>query len=922
MTRPLLLALLVLLPDRGFSQSVDAVVHGGVTDPSGAAVSGATVALTNRDTGLSRVVISAADGSYRLPPVPAGTYDLTAAAAGFAPLARRGTDLHVAAIVRIDLSFTSVTASGTVAVAARAPLLATTQHTIARLVLRDELDTLPVVDRNFNGLASLATGVTATGSYGGVDIGGSRDFQNAYIVDGVSAEGLGAGEQRVRYAQDWIREFQVLSAQAAAEFGRASGGVLNAITRSGSNVATGRLSGYFRDASWDATPLFATSKPPLRSHRLGGTYGGRLVPDRLFVFGGYEWFDDAVGKVVNTAFTELNGTVAATTSDHVWIGKLDYHPGSSRSWRARYNGQLRRATNAGVGGRVTEQHGVAADYTAHELVGAANQMLSPSIFNELRAAWTLTADDTRCNFAQHHPPGTWFTIQYTRTFLGCPGGGFGRKATGEIQVLENLSWSRGRHDVKVGGYVSHGRSDGDYRFLRDGLYAFRGDAPFDAALPSTYPFIFTLFEGDTIWDYARWSWGAFAQDRWRVSSDLTINAGIRYDVDGSFAALNPLIRIDRGLSSVRRDLDNLDPRLGVAWTPFDNDGRTALRGGTGLYHDESHLNVVTLLLFNSVLVHRAVFLNAQTPEAPFASTAAVRAYLAEAFARNRVPNIALLPGSVGATPDLSSNLQIPFTVQTSGGVLHAFERGLTVSADVVFTRGLEQYTIRDMNVDRHAALVERPGRIVRVNPAFAAINRYGSDGSFTYRALQLQAGYAPAPGHHARLSYTLARTTSNTRTTLEGIGGPSGVAGATNPFDIAEDSGPADHDVRHHLNATWSTSLPWRVQLSGILTARSALPWSVALEQLDAAVDPDPFQDRPEPRNSRRGDGYASVDVRLARTIRLAQRTSASLFVEAFNAANTANMTGYVNNRASASFALPNAALDGRRIQLGLRLDF
>ncbi len=102
----------------------------------------------------------------------------------------------------------------------QAPVLETTKNTLSRLIIRDELDALPVADRNFNDLASLAPGVTPTGIYGGVDINGSRDFQNGYYVDGVSAEGIALGDQRITYAQDWIKEFQVLTSQYNAEFGR------------------------------------------------------------------------------------------------------------------------------------------------------------------------------------------------------------------------------------------------------------------------------------------------------------------------------------------------------------------------------------------------------------------------------------------------------------------------------------------------------------------------------------------------------------------------------------------------------------------------------------------------------------------------------------------------------------------------------
>jgi hypothetical protein len=155
-------------------------------------------------------------------------------------------------------------------------------NTLTRTVQTAEIDALPVINRNFNDLAALAPGVTKTGVYGGVDIGGSRDFQNTYHVDGVSAERQQVGDQRMPYAQDWIQEFQILTGQFNAEFGGASGGVLNVITRSGASQTAARLYGFFRNDAWDATPALVTRKPPLDEHRTGLTVGGPVLRDRAF----------------------------------------------------------------------------------------------------------------------------------------------------------------------------------------------------------------------------------------------------------------------------------------------------------------------------------------------------------------------------------------------------------------------------------------------------------------------------------------------------------------------------------------------------------------------------------------------------------------------------------------------------------------
>lgn len=915
----MLCAVITLMsPPSSAAQSVDAVFKGAVSDMSGALISGATVTVRNVDTGLVDLATTDETGQYRSALLPAGSYSVTVEREGFRVQVRHGR-LHVGAVLTIDFRLELAAQAATVDVVGDAPVLETARNTLARLVTNEEIDALPVVDRNFNALASLAPGVTPTGTYGGVDIGGSRDFQNALLVDGLSAESLGAGDQRVLYAQDWIREFQVLISQYNAEFGRSSGGVVNVITRSGSNTTTGRAYGFFRNEAWDAAPAFATVKAPLQSTRLGGTGAGSMIPNRLFYFAGFEWFDDETSRVVNSAFPDRNGSVPATADQKLYIAKIEGQASAANLFRIRINGERRRTTGEGVGGRVTEEFGRHSMYEANDLVATWTRGLSRSAFNELRGAFVTTALDTLCNFAEQNPPGSWFAREYPGALLGCPSTGFGRRDVRELQVVDNFSWTRGAHDLKAGVEVSRARNTGDYRFARDGVYRFDRDVAFDLSNPASYPVSFAWFNGLTTWDYPRWAWGAFVQDSWRVTPDLTMNVGLRYDLDGSYTALNPVVRVDKGLTAIRKDRDNIAPRAGIAWTPFDNGGRTLVRGGVGAYYDENHQNVATLLLNLSVLVQRSVMLNASSPLLnPFwPDQARARRFLAEALAQNAVPDIALLPGIVGGSPDWASDLQVPMTLQASGGVSHDFGGGLTASADAVFARGFDQYVIGDVNIDLEPTLQQR--RIVRINPNYSFINRYGNDGRFVYRSLQLQASFAPNARHWMKLAYTLSKNESNTNTALEGVGA-GGVAGATNAFDFDEDYGPASSDIRHNLSVDGVTTVALGIQISGVLAARSPLPWTVVANSTE--LDDDPFFDRTEPRNSRRGDSYFSLDARITRPIRIGARQTASPFVEIFNVTNATNFIDYVGIPGGSQFAQPTAALGPRRMQFGFRVEF
>ncbi len=902
---------LVLGTATAAAQSLDVTLKGVLRDAGGGIVTGATVTATNINTGFARSAASDSAGFYRLPPFTAGTYDVKAELNGFATEVRKNQTFHVGTTISLDFTLKPAAVAEIVEVVAETPVLETTKNTLSRLVQKSEIDTLPVVNRNFNDLAVLAPGVTNTGVFGGVDISGSRDFQNAYNVDGLSSETHVIGSQRITYSQDWIQEFQVLTNQYAAEFGQASGGILNAITRSGSNQWGGRVYGFFRNEKWDATPAFATSKPPLDQKRLGGTLGGPLVKDKLFFFGGFEWLRNESSNIVTSAFPSANGAFPFENEEKLFLAKLDYQPNASNTLRLRYNAQRTDTRGAGIGGIITEEFGRTSKIDAYDVLASWTRIISPRLFNEARAAYNKGDSQGGCHFAERNPAGTWFARQYPGGIFGCPVN-FGQFSEDQFQFIDNLSWTRGRHEVKAGIQAIRTRLFGDFRNFRDGIYVFPSDLLFNPANPASYPFIFQIFQGPTAFDVPSWTYGGFLQDSWRLGTDFTLNLGVRYDLDGSFPALNPLVRVDKGLHTLNKDTNNVSPRVGFAWTPFANEKRTLIRGGGGLYYDQNHNNLAGILLLNNILVERTLAMNAFNPGLnPFwPDVNRARAFLAEALARNTIPDASSIPGFVGNTNDVDPGLEIPGTAQATLGVAHDFQGGLSASADFVYAHGFDQLVYRDFNIDRNAALNEN--RIVRPNRNYSAIGTATNGGEFDYRALQVQATYTPNARHLAKLAYTWARNESNTL--LQFLTGGF----VTNTFDLEEDRGPTASDVRHTLSLNGLTTLPLDIQLSAILYYRSALPYSATTP---LQLDPDPFPDRPEPRNDRRGDSFFSLDARLAKIVKLGGRRSATVFVEGFNLTNTTNHSGFIGDLTSALFGKPTTAFPKRRLQLGFRLD-
>jgi len=903
---PVASLLVLLLPSFLQSQGLDVVLKGRVSDQTGVGLPGATITALDERTGVLQSAGSDRDGHFILLNLPASTYNVRVDLDGFSSKILPAQTLYVGTTVAINVALTIAGVAERVEVRGTLPALETTRNTVTRLVQSAEIDALPVIDRNFNDLAALAPGVTKTGVYGGVDISGSRDFQNGYQVDGVSAERQRLGDQRIPYAQDWIQEFQVMTSQSNAEFGQAAGGVLNAITRSGGSQIAGRIYGFLRNGAWDAAPALVIRKPPLSEHRTGATVGGPVVKGRLFYFAGIELFRNESSNVVSSSFASDNGTFPATTDQTLFIVKADAVAGRDHRVRLRYNGQRQRSTGSAIGGISTREHGRFSDVRANEVAGTWASIVSPTVLNEVRAAWTMSLPQGGCNFATENAPGTWFERAYPGAQFGCPVN-FGTIAEDQFQLVENLSWTRGTHDLKLGAQTFWTRSFGDFRNLRDGRYSFERDLPFSLADASSYPFAFSKNEGPTAWDLSGSSSGMFVQDGWRIQDDFTLNLGVRYDVDGSLSALNPVVRIDKGLHTIQTDFNNVAPRIGAVWTPLHDEKRTLFRGGAGIYYDQNHNNVTTAMLLNNVLVDRVTTVNANNallnPFWPDASAA--KRFLADALAEGRVPDLSAQPGLVGATNDVDQHLQVPATLQASGGVAHEFRRWLNASADVVYARGFDLYVIRDVNLD--------PVTFQRVNPNYSSVSTFGGGGWNAYRALQGQVTVVPGAQTLVKIAYTLATNRSNTTSTLS-----TGVA--TNPFDYSEDEGPADNDVRQTVAMNGSTVLPLGLQLSGILSYRSGRPYSAVTNA--ARPDAKPFAFRPEPRNARRGDSALSLDLRFAKVVTLGARRSTSAFIEVFNVTNEVNYGDYVGTVTSRLFGQPTTSGPMRRTQLGFRLDF
>lgn len=931
------------------AQTTMATVRGKIVDEQGAVLPGVAVTARAVQTNLTQSVTTTDIGEYFLPNLPAGVYELQAVLNGFGTARRERLVLAVGQDVTIDLTLKLGGLAEQVTVSGDNALLETTQHTLGSVINSKQIDDLPTIARNFSELAKLAPGVApgVGGNGNTLSFNGQRGYSNGVFVDGASNEWNYYGSQASSFAQDWIQEFQVMTNSFAAEYGTASGGLLNVITRSGTNSFTGRAYGFFRDDSFDAAPfagsfengepVFEDEAPPLSQQRWGGFFGGPIVRDRLFFFTGIERLDSESSAVLALSpYWRARGleTILPTSEkDTPYIIKGDAQLNARNRLSVRYDRSKNLHTGNG-GAFDTAERRETFGGPVYNVVGNWTSSVTNTAFNELRAFWGSNKPPIICPLSgtggpahlTMGPPGTFSGRLYPGANFGCTVF-TGLEGEENLTFVENFSWVTGAHQFKVGGQAAQVRTIIDIVNFHDGVWTHGFDVAFDIDNPQSWPDAFTGNVGGTTAKTNIWTYGLFVQDTWRVSDALTLNLGLRYDLDRSVQAGNEFVdgknqRIVQQLGGdplivkTNVDTNNVAPRAGFTWKPLATRPLT-VRGAAGLFYDQAHNNFNAIYIINSLLSDGIISLSATNPALnPFhdpADAAGSRETLRRYLAQNYpfFPDLSLAPRQVRGLNLLDPDLQVPYTTQVTAGVTYELTPHISLQADYVNSRGEDQLLF----VDENAVLANNA--VVRPDSRFANISTLENLGWIRYQALQTEVRYRKGTANLG-VAYTLGRTRSNFTATIFG-GSTTNNARVNGAFDLSVDEGYDNSDRRHNMVMNGSYTLPYDVQLAGIWTYRSAAPYSTSTrDQLDS----DPFVDRPEPRNSRRGDSFNTVDLRLMKTVRLGPKLRVSGFWELFNVLNTNNFTSYQGSLQSAIFGLPADASEKRRQQLGFRVDF
>ena len=904
-----------------------ASVSGRVEDSNGAALPGAIVSATNVETGQSQTSAADEEGRYRFSYLSVGPYRLTAEKPGFAASTRQLTlTVGQALDVPITLAVAGVAESVGV-VDTEAQLVETVRTQVAETVVAREIDALPLNGRNYLDLAALTPGVTRTNPVAnqrfpetsavpgtGLSVTGQRFINNGFIVDGLSSNDDAADLAGTFYSQEVIREFEVITSGGIAEFGRASGGIVNVVTRSGTNDYRGRAYGFLRNQRFDARNPLSPTKDPLTQGQYGASLGGPVSRDRTFFFTNFE--QTRLNNAVVITIAPANVAAVNARLDQVGYGgpristgvvptgfdttnfllRLDHRVGRSSQLTARYNLYDITSLNArNVGGTNATSRGTALSDRDQTLAAALVSALTPRTYNEARFQSTRS----RLGAPVNDEAGPAVNISGVANF-GTATFSPTERDLDTYELVDNVSTQRGEHSVKGGANFLLNRVHITFPGTLQGVYTFSSLPNFLAGRYDTFQQAF----GEAGQFQSNPNVGLFVQDEWRPRHDLTINAGLRYD-----AQFLP--------DPIETDANNLGPRVGVAYAPdfLGRGRRTVVRASYGVFFDRIPLRATSNALQRDGSKYRVAVLPFGQAGAPVFPAAL------PAFPSNLLVSVTTID------PEIEN----AYSQQASLQVERELSGAMSVSVGYLHVRGTHIILSRNVNVPRFPASAGVPN-LGRPDPRFANVSRFESSGDSYYDGMLVSFKRRFSRWAQARVSYTLSKAIDNV--------GNAFFFSPQDNFNLRGERGLADNDQRHRLAVSGSFELPEAaagdhsafrgalsgIQLSYIFQYGSPLPFNVvtgADRNFDTNVN-----DRPAGvgRNAGRGFDFASVDLRLSRRFALGERVNLETIVEGFNVLNRSNLqlpnnTFGTGATPRATFGRPTAADNPRQIQFGLRLN-
>jgi carboxypeptidase family protein len=964
--RVVLLGAILLFPMAARAQ--EAVLAGAIVDTTGAVLPGVTVTAIHEETGNRFVTVTDERGVYRIP-ARVGAYQLTAELQGFTTVTRTGLQLLVGQTASIDLQMAPSTVQETVTVTAEAPLLNVATSSLGGNIDPQQVRDLPTYGRNWMALAMLAPGSRMTNPDDATPIanrGAAGDIrQYQFNLDGqqVTSE-MGFGNQP-RYSTDSIGEFQYISNRFDATMGRSAAVQVIAVTKSGTNRLAGSVRGNFRNTQFNAENPVLNRVVPIDNQQFAFTLGGPIMRDRLHYFGHFEYEREPRTFIFNTPYPAFNVDLKGNDTIKMGGGRVDYQWSSNRRLMGKFTDAERwqPAVPGGAAG-VLNQHpamtGTNAE-TNREYLGQFTHVLSNRALNEIKVGKTrwIFRNTNLTAWQNHWQKGIGVTTGSPRiTFTGFSIAGntfyprFGAQDNWSFRDDFTFSYdARGRHDLKTGFdavvIVDEGNNCQACMGVIDARGVFNGQAiPSPDQLQAWFP---DAWNADTwnlaaispwvrtysigVGDYAthdvRPQYGGWLQDDWQFSRNLTLNLGVRYDLNingsGNQYAVPPFVEAGRP-----NDTNNIQPRAGFAYKLGD---RTVVRGGTGLYY-ASTLQIDTF--FMAQITRLVVFQITNDGRPNFAADPLNGQPLPTyEQAQQQFCHVRNVPGCLRRSMQemvapAEFSQQLARTWQSSIGVQRQIGSTIAVEADYVYSQGRnEKEIIENMNLTYNPATgANYPFSDIarRAYPDYGAISMLVREGWSSYHALQTAVTKRLSNRWQGSATYTLSGFWDAQPRPFTGT---QHVSFPTSP-DMGGEFSLSASDLRHRavLNGIWEVGRGFLVSGSYYLGVgqRAQTIYGGDLRNIAGVGGPETLvrqRLRPDgtivPRNSFTQPRRQLVALRAQQRF-IVGRFAIDGIAEAFNLFNSPNWT-IETQESNRQFGQAVQA-EFRRAQLGFRVTF
>jgi hypothetical protein len=916
---------LLLVSTASSQDAATGVIVGRATDPSGAPLAGARVKATRVSTVSVRETTTDAAGRFVLASLAPGEYRVSIDASGFAAKTLDHLAVEVGRRVPADVVLDVVGRAEAVTVEESVVPLATGNSLVGGVVSSGVVESLPLNGRNYLELAYLLPGNAPAPSFDPtksntlvLSSAGQLGRGGNITIDGQDNNDDVVGGPLANLPQDAVQEFQIATNRFSAEQGRSAASAVNVVTRSGNDTFSGTATFLYRDDALQGLPATydrsSGEAPPFSREQYSASLGGPILRGKAWWFAAAEYRNqDAVVQVGerDTAARTIRSALApAPLDDFLGMARVDVHASASDTLGLRY---------------VTEDQDDVAASTLDRSIGSSSQRQeSGNRHHQGLVTWTRTLGQASVNTLRasySHYGNEILPVAPGRqlTFPSVQDGASFRVPQGTSQkrwqVSESVSWVRGAHTLRFGGEASRTKGRFDLGVFRDGRVEMVQDFPqFDLNRDGKVDdddllFAVTLRSGkpdqDLVLDDCSSTYLAgFVQDDWRLTPQLTVNVGLRWEMDtnvkniSGYDDINPIVQ--PFLQGERkRDKDNFGPRLGFAWT--NRAGSVQVHGGWGLYYDRVTLEIMSLergldgrALPIEVRAGNVFFLDPETGTVP-----------------PRAPTFSnpftgfILPGAGASGINIIDNtLENPTVQQSSLGTRFKVPGDAVLALDYVHDRGTHFIIGRPIG-EVYNPVVGGPDRVVNLESSVGT--RYDA----LLASLEKRWGH----GQQIRVSYTLARARNYVNDDQIPFG-----SGPIDPNDLEREYGPTPNEQRHRLVVSGSVVLPLELRLSGIWTVASAVPMDILMpdgasrvptlsrnaggREIKTAAELNTYITNlnsgggvggvPLPLvgdDARFGDGFDSLDLRVSRSFRVSA-VSLEAIVECFNVFNVTNILG------------------------------